>query len=355
MRLVLKNKMVDQDNKKDSGRFPSSADVARQAGVSRTAVSYVLNGVQTTHVSPEVRQKILQAAQELGYQINTSASSLRRGHSKEINMIVDSSLSSFTVEYLTAIQQHSLECGYTFAAYFSNNFTTEQYKDLYLKIFARRPLGILASPHHFTAEDVEIAQKMGIKYILFTSFQQEEIPGTYTIAFPSQSAGNLATQHLIDRGHRHLALVHPEDPIQEVAFQQRLKGMRQATDDASNVTIDIIHLRLSMISIQSTIQEYLSQPVHATGIYTFSDDYALPLINALTLQGFHIPKDIAIVGTDNLPLGEYTIPPLTSIRFDAIDMGKRAITMIDLLHRGLPLPEEYTRPLVPELVLRASS
>lgn len=336
---------------------PTSADVARKAGASRTAVSYVLNGVHSDHVSQEMRERILEAARELGYQPHASARALRKGQSEEISMIIDAMITPFGFEILRSMQQQSLRYGYTLVMYQSQGLSREQRREVHLKIFARRPLGIITSPLHFGTEEVELARKMGVPHILFISFQPEPIEGTYTIAFPSQAAGYLAARHLLERGHRHLALIQPEDPIQELACAQRLEGMRQAIAEfePAAISLDMLPLYLSLSDARRLAETYFTQPDHATGVYAFSDDYALPLISALSSKSMRIPQDIAIVGTDDLPTSEFTLPPLTSIRFDEIDMGKRAIEMLDLLHKGLPLSEAYTRPLVPELIQRAST
>src|SRR5260370_30088283 len=89
-----------------------------------------------------------------------------------------------------------------------------------------------------------------------------------------------------------------------------------------------------------------------TAIYAFSDEYAVVLLGAFTRLGIRVPQEVAIVGTDNLPIGEFVWPSLTSMCFDALDMGKRAVDMLHSLHQGLPLPEELTRPLVPQLIQR---
>src|SRR5258708_7040324 len=84
------------ENKQQPARQKSltSVDVARRAGVSRTAVSYVLNGIDTPHVSEETRAKVLQAASELGYHLNASAQALRRGQSNEICVLSDIAMSA---------------------------------------------------------------------------------------------------------------------------------------------------------------------------------------------------------------------------------------------------------------------
>src|SRR5229473_3087129 len=98
-------------------RSLTSVDVARKAGVSRTAVSYVLNGVDTAHVSEETRAKVLQAAQELGYHLNASAQALRRGQSNEICIVTTIGMSVNDAEIFRAMQEHALSLGYMAVSY----------------------------------------------------------------------------------------------------------------------------------------------------------------------------------------------------------------------------------------------
>jgi DNA-binding LacI/PurR family transcriptional regulator len=332
-------------------------DVARRAGVSRTAVSYVLNekGQRNKHVSEETRTKVLQAIQELNFQPHALARALSKGYSEELVHIVDKPFTPFLVEYFSSLQQQALVYGYRPVVYLSQGFSAEERKILHQTIFARRPLAIITNALNFSAEEVARAREMGVKHIIFIGFHTEPIEETYTVAFPSQALGYLAAQHLLECGHRHLALVKPDDAIQQEGFLQRLEGMRAAVADEPDVTLDILPLHLSASSACALVETSLIGTDRPTGIYAFSDEYAVVLLGALTHLGIRVPLEIALVGTDNLPLSEFVWPSLTSMSFDALDMGKRAAEIIHTLHQGLPLPEELTRPLVPQLIRREST
>jgi len=114
-------------------------------------------------------------------------------------------------------------------------------------------------------------------------------------------------------------------------------------------------LHLSASAARSLVETSLVGADRPTGIYAFSDEYAAVLLGALTRHGIQVPQEVALVGTDNLPLGEFVWPSLTSMSFDALDMGKRAVEMLHNLQQGLPLSEELTRPLVPQLIPREST
>src|SRR5438128_9778336 len=177
-----------------NGHFPprksfTSLDVARRAGVSRTAISYVLNedGVRSTHVSEETRAKVLQAAEELGYSTHSSARALRKGQSDEICLIVDLPLTVHRTELLVSVQQYAFQHGYAPVAYFCYGFSPEQVHTLLLKIFARRPMGIFATASSMTTEQMALAQRMGVDNIVLYSV--EPLEHARTILLPTKSLG----------------------------------------------------------------------------------------------------------------------------------------------------------------------
>ena len=149
--------------------------------------------------------------------------------------------------------------------------------------------------------------------------------------------------------------MHPDDAIQEEAFLQRLEGMDAAITEEPGVSLDILPLHLSPSAALSLVETSLRGPDRPTGIYAFSDEYAAVLLSALTRLDIRVPQEVALVGTDNTPLCEYVWPPLTSMSFDALDLGKRAVELLHTLQQELPLPEELTRPLVPQLIQREST
>lgn len=344
----------------NNGRIPrrkslTSLDVARRAGVSRTAISYVLNedGVRSTHVSEETRAKVLRAVQELGYSTHSSARALRKGQSDEICIIVDLPLTLHRTELFVSVQQHAFLYGYSPVVYFSYGFSAEQVHSHLLKIFARRPIGIFATASSMTAEYITLAKRMGVDNIVLYSV--EPLEHASTILLPTMPLGYLAAQHLLERGHRHLGLVRPVDSLHAYGFQQRLEGMRSAIAGIPGVTLDILSLQFTLSDAHSLVDTYLTGADHPTGIYAFNDEYALLLLGALADRGRQVPRDVAVVGTDDISFGVFMRPTLTTIRFDTISLAQRAVGMLVNWHSGQPLPEELTRPLVPQLIPREST
>ncbi len=344
----------------------TSLDVARKAGVSRTAVSYVLNGVSTSHVSEETRAKVLQAAQELGYHLNASAQTLRRGQSNEICILSRISLSANDAEIFVAMQQHALSLGYIPVVYFIGGVAAEERKALLHKILARRPLALLLAPDCIEAGDIELARQMGIAYIMLGAAEPIEVYNLASssiaelpaLSIPTREIGYLAARHLLERGHRALGIVRPDEARHELAFQQRLLGMRAAiaaADLPDEVRLEILPMHLSLASASALIDAHLSGPQRLTAVYTFNDEYAFPLMGALLDRGLRIPRDIALIGTDNLSISAFVRPALTTIDFDNATLGRRGIEMLSALQKGGPLPVELTRLPAPELIVRSST
>ncbi len=342
-----------EEKRKAPRKFLTSVDVARKAGVSRTAVSYALNGAPNAHVSEETRAKILQVAQELGYTTHSSARALRKGHSEEICFIVDLPFSVHRTELFVSLHQHAFTNGCTLVVYFSNSLSTEQLQELLLKIFARRPMGLIATARSMTPENVELAQRMGVEHVVLYSVKPLDY--AQTILLPTEPAGRLAVQHLLEKGHRRLGLVRPTDPLNEYGFLQRLEGMRSVIAQTPGVSLEILPLQYSLTSAHSFVDTYLTGTDHPTGLYAYNDEYALLLLGALIDRGIKIPQDVAVIGTDDISFSEIVRPTLTTIRFDNTSFGQKAVDIILTLHKGEPLHEELTWSLVPHLVPRQST
>ncbi len=333
----------------------TSLDVARRAGVSRTAVSYVLNenGKRNEHVSEETRTKVLQAAQELGYSTHNSARALRKGLSEEMCIIVDLPLTIHRTELFVSVQQHAFRYGYPSVVYFIQGFSQEQIKDLLLKVFARRPMGIFATAQSMTPEHVTQAERMGVDNIVLYSVKPLEY--ARTIVLPTKPIGYLAAQHLLERGHRHLALVQPADPFHKHGFQGRLEGMHAALAEFPGATLDILPLQLSLSHARSLVDTALTAVDRPTGIYAYNDEYALLLLGALADRGIQVPQEIAVTGTDDISFSEIMRPTLTTICFDTLSLAQRAVEMLVTRYKSQPLSEELSQPLMPQLVPREST
>lgn len=304
-------------------------------------------------MSEETRRKVLEAAGELGYSLHSSAQALRKGRSDEICLVVDLPLTVHRTELLVLLQQDAFQHGYTPVAYFCYGFPPEQLHTLLLKVFARRPMGIFATASSMTTEHIALAQRMGVDNIVLYSVKPLDY--ARTILLPTRQLGCLAAQHLLERGHRHLGFVRPVNPLHNYGFQQRLEGMQAAIAGMPGVRLDILPLQFNLAAAHSLVETALTGADRPSGIYAFNDEYALLLLGALIDRKIRVPGEVAVVGTDDLSFSAWMRPTLTTIRFDTFTLAQRAIEMLVHWHTGQPLPEELSRPLMPQLIPRGST
>jgi DNA-binding LacI/PurR family transcriptional regulator len=136
--------------------------------------------------------------------------------------------------------------------------------------------------------------------------------------------------------------------------------MKTALSAARDATLDIldfpkIDMSPSLAAARTVIIKFLSLPKRPTAIYAYSDDFAFPLMRAFHEAGFKIPRDIAILGTDDLPYGELVIPSLSTIRFDESALGERAVALINSLITGKSAEQRFLQEPVPYLIQREST
>src|SRR5258708_2632567 len=305
--------MLEKEQQTPSRISLTSCSGAGRAGGSRTPVSYASNenGKRSGNVSEETRAKVLLAAQELGYSIHISAQALRKGQSDEICVIVDLPPTVHRTELVVSFQQCAYSYGFPSVVYLSFGFSQDQVRKLLLEIFARRPMGIFATAGSMTTEHLTLAKRMGVDNIVLYSVEQLE--HGRTIVLPTMAAGYLAAQHLLERGHRHLGLVHPADPLHHYGFLRRLEGMQSAIAEVQGATLDILPLQFLLSDAHTLVDTYLTRAGHPTGIYAYNDEYALLLLGELADQGRKVPGYVADEGSDGVCLRALRRAALTDI------------------------------------------
>ncbi len=340
-------------------RRPTSADVARLAGVSRTQVSYVLNNTGTAHVSADKRRRIFEAAKELRYVPHQSAQALRRGFSNEFCMFFPAPYTPRINEILGTIHEKGLTQDCVATQYSFNSYRDPaRMLEAFNMLIARRPRGLFCSLMDISEREISLARDKGIRHILVLDVEQHSEYATLYI--PAEPAGYIAAKHLLERGHRRLGLIHPSDPVQARAFNLRLAGMRRAMDSYRGVSLQILdwpaeNIRPTLEYAEHFVRSLPQGRKRPTGIYTYSDDYAYPLMARLREHGIKVPQDIALIGTDDLPHSALFQPSLSSIQLDVMPLGERALALINSLISGEEPEARFTLPPEPVLMAREST
>ena len=258
---------------------PSAADVARKASVSRTQVSYVLNNTRSGHVSAENREKILAATKDLGYQPDQSAQALRRGFANEFALFFPAPYTFRINAMLGSIHEIGLADGCVPVQYSFHSYQDPtRMKVSFRALLARKPRGLFCSLLDLGPEELKEAQHLGIEKILVLDI--EDHPPFPTLALPVESLGYLATQHLLDRGHREIGILKPADPVQARAYNLRLAGAQRALSEVTGAHLwEFSWPAEDLRPTEPFAARFLDQcglltsPV--TALYTFSDEYGI--------------------------------------------------------------------------------
>lgn len=321
------------------------ADVARLAGVSQQTVSRVINN--SPNLRPETRRRVQEAIDRLGYRPNTFARALVRGRTEVIGLI-NTGLTYFGP---TSIQR-SIEEAAGSSGLFASSVTlpslTRASFESSVEHLLRQPVeGIIIIAGQDDALEIARSRSITVPIVLV---EGDLTQAQWTVGVDQISGARLATKHLLDLGHREIAhLAGPQDWSEARA---RLDGWRTEMMTAGLRPPEPLIGEWSAEFGYSAGTQIAADP-SVTAVFTANDQIAIGLLSALHQAGRRVPDDISIVGFDNQPEAAYLIPPLTTIRQDFREVGRRAVETLIVAISGSPAPEHDLIP--PELVIRSST
>lgn len=319
-------------------------DVAQVAGVSVSTVSKVIN--DRYGVAPETYDKVMDVVSELGYESSLVASSLRR-HSTNVIGVLVPQFEPFSVELLKGISSAAEGTGYELLAYSGdlshNNVGWE-----------RRSLSRLAGTLIDGAVVVAPTSAVVEATIPVVAVDPHTgRTGPSTIECDNVAGARVATQHLIDLGHRRIAHVRGRTDL--VSAQQREQGYREALEGAG-IPFDPDLVRVGGYRAAETTdaaRELLSLAQRPTGVFAANDLSAIRVIEVAAELGLRVPDDLSVVGYDNVPEAVGAVPALTTIAQPMHEMGAEAVRILLGLLSGETGEEHLRMPAT--LVVRAST
>lgn len=309
-------------------------EVAERAGVTRSMVSYVLNGTNRS-VAPETRQKILDAIKELKYRPNKNAQALLAGEEslaqKQIGVILPNSatfLRPYYTEILSGIYDatHNAGCHVRFIRFF------EDLKNpiLFNHLIHTEEIGsivLLALDQVVkTSEDYEILQniKERIENVVCVDWQME---GFSSVLFNRDEAAYQAAQHLIKRGYGVPAYIGQND--------QRITGLRRAAKEndensAEKLSItEAFDMKSGYIGMKNLAILHNAQGTPLPRcILAGSDEIAVGILRFLTENDIDVPEQLALISIDNLESAEFASTPLTAVNVPKKAMGEKAVELL---------------------------
>lgn len=320
--------------------------VARLAGVSPSTVSRILNGTAAVH--QDKAKAVNDAIAQLGFVPNPMARGLASGKTLSIGVITQAIDSPYYGITLRGIEDELSPSGYS-SLYVSGHWNAKEETRCMETLLSRRVDGIIALTGRIPDTVLKACAK---KVPVVVTGRVLKAPHLLSLTFDNVAGGRLATQHLIDLGHRDIACIsgnlkHP-DAI------DRLEGYRDALGQAG-IPYDAGLVIQGDFSEESGVQAsklLLSTGKRFTAIFASNDQMALGAALALHQSGRMVPQDVSLVGFDDLPVAIYALPPLTTIHVSAYELGRMAASaLLDLIDKRTP---QVQLP-APKLVQRESS
>jgi LacI family transcriptional regulator len=328
-------------------------DIARVAGVSVTTVSRALNGY--SDVNEKTRQKIAAVARELNYSPNTLARGLVMQKSKTIGLLVsgisrESVKDNFTFEVLCGVNERASTLGYDLILFNTN--TMMQREKTYTQLCRERRV------------DGAIIQGIKKEDPYLKEVVESDIPCVLVdIPVHSNSVGYVTTdnalgakkavEHLASLGHKHIGMINGHEDA--FVSQERLNGYREALKECglSFRSEWVVSGNFEEKKAEKAVRELINRHKEVTAIFCASDLMALGALKACKELGLHVPKEMSIVGYDNIVLASYSSPNLTTVGQEVYQIGYEAADLLIEMLEGKET--NMKRYLDTKLIIREST
>jgi DNA-binding LacI/PurR family transcriptional regulator len=324
-------------------------DVARRANVSTATVSRIINNQDT--VSPEIRERVLTAIQELDYRPSRVARRLRTNSTFVIGLVISDIQNSFYTSLTRGVEDVASANGYSLLLCNTDEDPHRERK--YLEVMHEENVaGIILASATENEHEVKLINA-GIPVVALDRVITDV--AVDTVLVDNTAGARQAVEHLMARGHRRIGAILGERPI--TSSIERLAGYEEALRNSGlSVDPDLIR-RADLRQVDDSTRcaaELLDLPERPSALFTGNSLITLGALRAINAAGLRIPRDVALVAFDDIPWGEWLDPPLTAIRQPTYRLGQTAAEMLlaRIAEPGRPVAQVR---LPAELIVRASS
>lgn len=325
-------------------RAPNIRDVARLAGVSYQTVSRVLN--EHPSIRETTKQRVLDVISEIGYRPNQAARALVTSRSRTIGVLTAQNAHYGPSTSVTAIEHAARDAGYriTVTSLASNEAPSIRTALDQLQMQAVEALVVIAPQ----VRVLEAIRELDIT-VPYVTLQNADPRSEHGMSIDQVAGARLATQHLIDLGHTEI--MHISGPQDWIEAEARMQGYFSAINERD------LRTRAPILGDWTAHFGYyagleLLRFRDFTALFAGNDQMALGFIHACWDSGLSVPGDISVVGFDDIPEAAHFYPPLTTVRQNFAEIGRRAVALLLTELQGGPTEHA---PITPELVVRRSS
>lgn len=323
-------------------------EVAERAGVALGTVSHYLNHPE--RVSEEKANRISEAIEELGFVPNIVGRQLRLGESQVIAYIAPEVSNPFFSTVAEGVEQRAIQLG--LSVFVANSHHDRAREDGYLSLFERyRVRGIVAASFERIEDRLERIRRRGTPTVLLG--QPATGANLPSVSVDEVAGGRLAGEHLLGLGRRRIAFVGGPLSIRQVAG--RLQGVGDAVGQVDGASLEIVDVAERTIAVGREVARAFaarSPETRPDAVFAVNDLLGLGMLQQFGALGLEAPRDIAVIGYDDIEFAESSIVPLTSIRTRQEEFGAAAVDLLAAAWDDEPAGHVVFQPT---LVPRAST
>lgn len=323
-------------------------EVARAAGVSVATASRALNGL--SNVTQKTREKIEAAAVRLDYVPHSGARSLTRRRTDTIGVILPDVYGEFFSEIIRGVDQVVHGAGKHLLL--GNMHGSAEETGLAIRAMRGRVDGLLVMPPNSSAETLEGKLARDIPTVLLGARPSE--PDMPFVAVDNYAGARLVTEHLIERGARHL--VHISGPADNRDAVERERAFRDAVLDRLGLSAPmVIAGDFREDGGRDAAREFLRRAPRCDAVFAANDLMAVEFMSEMREAGVTIGRELMVAGFDDIPLARYVMPQLTTVHSDILRLGETAGKMVLRMVEGGAPADETGMVIVPTLSIRGST
>lgn len=327
-------------------------DVARHAKVSAATVSRVLSTPE--RVSEAARERVFEAVRETGYTINQAARSLRLRAARTILIAIPDIGNPFYSTILQSVISTASARGYSVLVAARLGEDPSRWLSDYL--LSNRADGLIVFDGSLETKPLHDLMIDGAALPLVASYDELPDPRLNAVITDNRAAAHRAVRHLLDYGHRKIAHLH--GPSRNALPNERLIGFREAMQQAGlDVRPEwVIPGDYTMLAGVAAADRFAAMSDRPTAIFAANDEMCLGLISRLREHGIECPRDVSVIGFDDIAVSRHFAPPLTTMRQPREQIGRVATDMVIDIIEGAPKPPSPRHVvLTAPLVVRAST
>lgn len=325
-------------------------DVAKLAGVSTTTVSHVIN--KTRFVAEDTSKAVWDAVSALNYSPSAVARSLKINTTKSIGMIITTSEAPYFAEIVLAVEDYCYREGYSLFLCNTQN-DPEKIQNHLDMLIKKRVDGILVMCSEYTENSLALFNGTNVPMVVMDWGPNDG--KSDRIIDHSFDGGYLATRHLIENGHKDIAIIAGN--LFKTTAKARFDGFVKAMNEANLLVRPewICENDFEPEAGYESMNQLLRLAEKPTAVVCACDTIALGAISAIGEKGLSVPHDISVIGYDNIHSSRFYSPPLTTIHQSKTRLGTMALqVLLERIQDSEAPHQPKTLEFYPELVIRQS-